>query len=83
MQPSMNYEFTDDDFKYSAAQFDVDYLEGILSDANSDPNALSRKSLFVKFDPLVSQQSPRGKVPRGNNNHLANAAVAQSNGLVW
>lgn len=69
----MNNNFTDDDFKYSAAQFDVDYLEGISS-ANSDCNSLSRKSLFVKFDPLISQQSPKGNVHCENNGHLTNAA---------
>ena len=47
--------FTDDDFKYSTTQFDVDYLERITSEANSDPSELSRKSLFVKFDPLVDK----------------------------
>lgn len=51
-------EFTDQDFQYSAAQFDVDYLETISSEANSDPSELARKSLFVKFDPLVDQQLP-------------------------
>ena len=55
-------EFTDDDFKYSTAQFDVDYLETIASEANSDPSDLTRKSLFVKFDPLVGNQSPKGKI---------------------
>lgn len=55
-------EFTDDDFKYSAAQFDVDYFETIASETNSDPSDLTRKSLFVKFDPLVGNQSPMGKI---------------------
>lgn len=49
-------DFTDEDFKYSSAQFNVDYLETISSEANSDPSELSRKSLFVKFDPLVDKQ---------------------------
>lgn len=61
-------EFTDDDFKYSAAQFDVDYLENISSEATSDPSELARKSLFVKFDPLVGKQSPRGKIAPGTVN---------------
>ena len=65
--------FTDDNFKYSAEQFDVDYFEG-LSSTNSGCNSLSRKSLFVKFDPLINQLSPRGTVPlHGNNGHLTNA----------
>lgn len=51
-------QFTDEDFKYSATQFDVDYLENISSEANSDPSELARKSLFVKFDPLVDKQLP-------------------------
>ena len=57
-------QFTDDDFKYSAAQFDVDYLESISSSTNSD---LSRKSLFVKFDPLMSGQSPRDRGTTAHN----------------
>ncbi len=55
-------DFTDDDFQSSAAQFDMDYLESISSEANADPSDLARKSLFVKFDPLVGTQSPRDKV---------------------
>ena len=63
-------EFTDADFQSSAAQFDVDYLESISSKANADPSDLARKSLFVKFDPLVGRQSPRGKVTSVNKQHL-------------
>lgn len=33
----------------------MDYLERISSETNDDPNELSRKSLFVKFDPLVGK----------------------------
>lgn len=54
-------EFTDEDFTYSAAQFDVDYFESISSESNSDPSDLARKSLFVKFDPLVGKQSSKGR----------------------
>lgn len=54
-------DFTDADFQSSAAQFDVDYLENLSTEANADPSDLARKSLFVKFDPLVGTQSPRGK----------------------
>lgn len=43
---------------FVAEQFDVDYLEGISSEASADPNQLSRKSLFVKFDPLVGSSAP-------------------------
>lgn len=53
-------EFTDDDFKYSAAQFDVDYLETVSSEDISDHSDLSRKSLFVKFDPLVEKRAKGG-----------------------
>lgn len=72
-------QFTDDDFKFSAAQFDVDYLENIASDANSDSNDLSRKSLFVKFDPLVSRRSPRNKI---TPNHRVNM-IPKSEGYVY
>lgn len=54
-------EFTDEDFTYSVAQFDVDYFEGISSESNSDPSDLARKSLFVKFDPLVGKPSSKGR----------------------
>ena len=40
-------------FVIVAGQFDVDYLEGISSEASAE-SELARKSLFVKFDPLVS-----------------------------
>ena len=69
-------DFTDDDFKSSAAQFDVDYLERISSETNADPSDLARESLFVKFDPLVGKQSPRGKVSPVNKQHL----IPQSQG---
>ena len=62
--PDLDYmkEFTDDDFKCSSAQFDVDYLEKISSsEGGSNPTDLARESLYVKFDPLVSRQSPKGK----------------------
>lgn len=44
-----------------AAQFDTDYLENIASKENSDPSSLSRESLFVKFDPLVSKPAHNSK----------------------
>ncbi|XP_064383174.1 transforming acidic coiled-coil-containing protein 3-like isoform X2 [Halichondria panicea] len=51
-------QFTDEDFQYSAAQFDVDYLEHIVTD-RSEPSELTRQSLYVKFDPLVGTNSPK------------------------
>jgi len=72
---STSCDFTDEDFQpYSAAQFDLEYLEGISSEASADPSALSRKSLFVKFDPLMSAGSPKGRVPLGDHTHLSNIA---------
>lgn len=70
--PEFDYmkEFTDNDFKYSAAQFDMDYLENITSETNSDLSDLARQSLFVKFDPLVGRQSPRVNVAPANKSHL-------------
>ncbi len=44
-----------------AAQFDVDYLEAISSEASADPNGLTRESLFVKFDPLVDKPALNSK----------------------
>lgn len=61
-------DFTDDDFKYSAAQFDMDYLEKISSEGNSNSSDLARESLYVKFDPLVSRQSPKTTSGKANRN---------------
>ena len=36
----------------------MDYLERISSDV-SEPSALTRQSLYVKFDPLVGRDSPK------------------------
>lgn len=55
--------FTDEDFQYSAAQFDTDYLENMAVRQNSNPSSLSRESLFVKFDPLVGKPAPNQKAP--------------------
>ena len=74
-------QFTDDDFKYSSAQFDTDYLENLSSEANTDPSSLSRKSLFVKFDPLVSGQLPKGKEPPKKATFITNA-IPRSEGYV-
>ncbi len=41
-----------------AAQFDVDYLEGITSNSVQSSD-LTRQSLYVKFDPLVGTNSPK------------------------
>lgn len=43
---------------FLAAQFDVDYLERISTDV-SEPSALTRQSLYVKFDPLVGTESTK------------------------
>lgn len=53
-------EFSDQDFQGSAVQLDVDYLEKVSS-TTSEPSALARQSLYVKFDPLVGGGSPRGR----------------------
>ena len=64
-QPSAEFDymkdFTDDDFKNSTAQFDVDFLENISSQGTSNASELARESLYVKFDPLVGRTSPKGK----------------------
>ena len=46
----------------SAAQFDVDYLERISTNG-PEPSALTRQSLYVKFDPLVGKDSPNSSRP--------------------
>jgi hypothetical protein len=52
-------EFSDADFQtHAAAQFDIDYLEKLSSHNHpSIPSALTRESLYVKFDPLVGPMS--------------------------
>ncbi len=73
-------QFTNDDFKYSATRFDMDYLENLNSEANSDPSDLSRKSLFVKFDPLIDKESPRSDVPIKNEDQLVHNSIPNSKG---
>lgn len=41
----------------TAVPFDVDYLENLKMEDNSDSNTLSRDSIYVKFDPLVNKMS--------------------------
>lgn len=69
-------EMSDDDFQGSAAQIDIDYLEKISGKTNPQASALTRESLYVKFDPLVgggpgrTHRSPHQ--PRGSRNtHLS------------
>ncbi|CAI8031405.1 Transforming acidic coiled-coil-containing protein 3 [Geodia barretti] len=68
-------EFSDQDFQGSAAQFDIGYLENIANKNPSHVSALTRESLYVKFDPLVaggqssSHKSPH--IPRAHRDpHL-------------
>ena len=46
----------------ATAQFDTDYLEKMSSCQTANPSSLSRESLFVKFDPLVSQPASNQRV---------------------
>ncbi len=63
---------TDLVYTCTAAQFDVDYLEGITSDGTQS-NDLTRQSLYVKFDPLVGTNSPKP-----TNNVLQNVQQTSS-----
>ena len=45
-----------------AVLFDVDYLESLKMESNSDSNSLSRDSIYVKFDPLVNKVSHKAHV---------------------
>ena len=37
----------------------MDYLENLKTKSNLDGSALTRESIYVKFDPLVSKPSPK------------------------
>lgn len=51
--------FNDDDFQTTSAQLDIDYLERLNPSTNDEALlALSRQSLYVKFDPLVGGPQP-------------------------
>lgn len=44
-------------YMHSAALFDVDYLESLKMKNNPESGTLSRESIYIKFDPLVSEMS--------------------------
>ena len=37
----------------------MDYLESLKTETSADISALTRQSIYVKFDPLVSTQSSK------------------------
>ncbi|XP_064382313.1 transforming acidic coiled-coil-containing protein 3-like isoform X2 [Halichondria panicea] len=64
-----DYGLTDQDFQGNAAQFDIEYLEHISSDP-SEPSELARQSLYVKFDPLVGDNSPNRTIFSADHNAI-------------